>query len=95
MRYLISYDVNTTTPAGQKRLRRVAKACEDHGVRVQNSVFECVMDYAHLLTFREQLRTIIDEESDSIRIYPLGKDSSRIIHMGTQKAFDVTAPLIL
>ncbi|MGN0874163.1 MAG: CRISPR-associated endonuclease Cas2 [Akkermansia sp.] len=95
MRYLISYDVNTTTPAGQKRLRRVAKACEDHGIRVQNSVFECVMDYSRLLMFREQLRAIIDAENDSIRIYPLGKDSNRIIHMGTQKAFDVTAPLIL
>lgn len=95
MRYLISYDVNTTTPAGQKRLRRVAKACEDHGIRVQNSVFECVMDYSRLLMFREQLRAIIDAENDSIRIYPLGKDSNRIIQMGTQKAFDVTAPLIL
>ena len=95
MRYLISYEVNTTTPAGQKRLRRVAKACEDHGIRVQNSVFECVMDYSRLLMFREQLRAIIDAENDSIRIYPLGKDSNRIIHMGIQKAFDVTAPLIL
>ena len=95
MRYLISYDVNTTTPAGQKRLRRVAKACEDHGIRVQNSVFECVMDYSRLLMFREQLRAIIDAENDSIRIYPLGNDSNRLIHMGIQKAFDVTAPLIL
>ena len=95
MRYLISYDVNTTTPAGQKRLRRVAKACEDHGIRVQNSVFACVMDYSRLLMFRERLRAILAAENDSIRIYPLGKDSNRIIHMGTQKAFDVTAPLIL
>ncbi|MGN0865336.1 MAG: CRISPR-associated endonuclease Cas2 [Akkermansia sp.] len=95
MRYLISYDVNTSTPAGQRRLRRVAKACEAHGVRVQNSVFECVLEYAQLLTFREQLGALIDVESDSIRIYPLGKGSDRIIHMGIQKAFDVTAPLIL
>lgn len=96
MLYLISYDVSTTTPAGRRRLRRVARACEDYGVRVQNSVFECVLEYDVFLRLKEDLASLIDKEQDSLRFYPLGKNGrEKVIHLGVERAFDVEAPIII
>lgn len=96
MIYLISYDVSTVTALGRARLRRVAKACENYGVRVQNSVFECAMDYAVYLNLKNQLTSLIDLEEDSLRIYPLGKHGrEKIVHIGKDRGFDVESPLIL
>lgn len=96
MMILITYDVNTTTPAGRRRLRQMAKCCEAHGQRVQNSVFECSIDYAQFLQFRQELAEIIDKDADSLRIYNLGnKYQSKVIHMGTKKTPDPNGTLIL
>lgn len=96
MLYLISYDVATSTPAGCKRLRHVARACENYGIRVQNSVFECVLTYDSFLLLKEELRKLINPEEDSLRIYPLGKNGrDKIIHLGLERAIDVEAPLIV
>ncbi len=95
MLYLISYDVSTATPAGSRRLRQVAKLCEDFGVRVQNSVFECVMDYSTFLVLKSKLCQIIDAEHDSLRFYPLGKNGrDKVIHVGLSSAPDVESTLI-
>lgn len=95
MLYIISYDVATTTPAGQKRLRRIARLCENYGVRVQNSVFECVLDYAAFISLKSQMSSIIEQSTDSLRIYPMGKNArDKIIHIGAKSAIDVQAPLI-
>ncbi|MEX2607534.1 MAG: CRISPR-associated endonuclease Cas2 [Kiritimatiellia bacterium] len=74
MMVLVSYDVNTMDKRGQRRLRRVAKACEDYGTRVQYSVFECIVDPAQWVTFKNRLFDIFDEEVDSLRFYFLGKN---------------------
>lgn len=96
MLYLVSYDVSTTTPVGRKRLRYVARACEDYGVRVQNSVFECVLTYDEFLRLREKLSHLINEKEDSMRIYPLGQHGrEKVIHLGVEKSFDVEEPLII
>ncbi len=96
MLYLVSYDVSTTTRAGRARLRRVAKACEDYGVRVQNSVFECVLEYEGFLQLRHRLTELIDVKTDSLRFYPMGKHGrEKVVHIGVERAFDVEAPLIL
>ena len=72
MLVLITYDVNTETPAGRKRLRKVAKICVNHGQRVQNSVFECLLDAAQYAQLKAQLEVLIDSEQDSLRFYQLG-----------------------
>ncbi len=96
MLYLISYDVSTETQAGRRRLRRVAKVCEDYGVRVQNSVFECVLDYAVFVRVKNELSGIIDPEQDSLRFYPLGKKGrEKVVHLGVERGIDVESPLIL
>ncbi|MFI0233386.1 CRISPR-associated endonuclease Cas2 [Streptomyces sp. NPDC017086] len=74
MDLLLTYDVDTTSPAGQRRLRRVAKLCEGHGLRVQKSVFEIVADEKTLLTLLHDLDQIIDSDTDSIRLYRLPVD---------------------
>ena len=71
---LITYDVNTETPAGEKRLRKVAKTCEKYGQRVQNSVFECLLDAAQYVYVKNELMQIIDEKNDSLRFYRLGNN---------------------
>lgn len=71
---LVTYDVSTTTEAGKKRLRRVAKQCVNYGQRVQNSVFECLLDPAQFVTLKNKLEEIIDEEQDSLRYYFLGSN---------------------
>ena len=83
MLVLVTYDVNTETAAGRKRLRKVAKACVDHGQRVQNSVFECLLDAAQYAVFKAQLTTLIDPDADSLRFYQLGNSyKTRVEHIG-------------
>jgi len=96
MLVLITYDVNTETEGGKKRLRKVAKQCVNYGQRVQNSVFECVMDAAKCRQVKEILLQIIDQERDSLRFYYLGNEyKGRVEHYGVKKSFDVDGDLIL
>lgn len=96
MMVLITYDVNTTTPAGQKRLRKVAKQCENYGQRVQNSVFECLIDAAQLRVLRDLLMNIIDPESDSLRFYNLGTNwHDQVEHIGAKPSVDLEGPLVI
>ena len=74
MLLLITYDVNTENEAGKKRLRKVAKQCENYGRRVQNSVFECIVDQAQSVTLKSLLTEIIDDKVDSLRFYYLGNN---------------------
>ncbi|HNW04447.1 MAG TPA: CRISPR-associated endonuclease Cas2 [Oscillospiraceae bacterium] len=96
MLVLVTYDVNTETPAGKKRLRKVAKLCENYGIRVQNSVFECQIDAAQYVLLTHGLKSLIDEETDSLRFYNLGNVyKNKTLHIGAKPMFDVTDPLIL
>lgn len=96
MLVLITYDVNTQTADGRKRLRKVAKECVNYGQRVQNSVFECVMDSTKCREVKNILEKIMDKEKDSIRFYYLGDNyKKKVEHMGIKGSFDVEAPLIL
>ena len=96
MMVLITYDVNTETPAGQKRLRKVAKACENYGQRVQNSVFECLIDNAQFKMLRALLLEIIDPEKDSLRFYFLGNNwKEHIEHIGAKPSIDLEGTLIV
>ena len=93
---LITYDVETITSAGAKRLRRVSKECQNYGQRVQNSVFECVVTEAQFALLKSSLASKIDKEKDSIRFYFLGNNwNNRIEHIGQQTSFDITAELII
>ena len=95
MLVLITYDVNTQTKEGRKRLRRVAKLCVDYGVRVQNSVFECVLDPAQCRKLKYELTKEIDADKDSLRFYYLGdKYQTKIEHIGAKTALEVEQPLI-
>lgn len=92
---LITYDVNTETPEGRKRLRKVAKECTNYGHRVQNSVFECFMDAAKCVEVKNKLADIIDVKTDSIRLYYLGnKYKTKVEHFGVNRSFDVEGALI-
>lgn len=96
MYVLITYDVETITAQGQRRLRKVAKACVNHGQRVQNSVFECLLDPANFTKLRLQLLSLIDSEKDSIRFYLLGKNwEKRIETIGKETSFNVESELII
>lgn len=95
MLILITYDVNTETEAGKRRLRKVAKQCVNYGQRVQNSVFECQMDAAKFRQVKAILEGIIDKEVDSLRFYNLGNNyKTKVEHIGAKDSFDVTEPLI-
>ena len=88
--------MNTETVEGRKRLRQVAKACEDYGQRVQNSVFECIVDAGLFIVIKDRLINIIDQNLDSLRFYKLGNAyKSKVEHYGAKPSFDVTGPLIL
>lgn len=88
MLVLVTYDVNTETAAGRKRLRKVAKLCVDHGQRVQNSVFECLLDAAQYAVFKARLIEQIDPASDSLRFYQLGNHyKNRVEHVGLHPQF--------
>mgnify|MGYP002415514066 FL=1 len=96
MLVLITYDVNTETVSGKKRLRKVAKQCENYGRRVQNSVFECILDQAQSVVLKQSLIDIIDENVDSLRFYYLGnKYQTKVEHVGVEHGIAVDQPLIL
>lgn len=96
MLVLITYDVNTETASGKKRLRKVAKQCENYGRRVQNSVFECILDQAQSVMLKQILSDIIDENVDSLRFYYLGnKYQTKVEHIGVERGIAVDQPLIL
>ena len=93
---LIAYDVSTETKAGRRRLRRVAKLCEGHGQRVQNSVFECRLNPAQLEKLRQKLQEEIDLKEDSLRIYRLIEPKERHVQiLGRKPAIDLDKPLIV
>lgn len=95
MELLITYDVDTTTPAGQRRLRRVAQTCEAYGLRVQKSVFEIVCTEAQWLLMRHRLLEIINEEHDSIRVYRLPVGSfAQAQHLGHSPPAAHDTPLV-
>lgn len=96
MMVLVAYDVNTETPAGQRRLRQVAKLCENRGQRVQNSVFECLVDPAQWVQLKHGLLDIADPEKDSLRFYYLGKNwHKRVEHFGAKAGYDPEGPLLV
>ncbi len=95
MLVLVSYDVSIEKN-GAKRLRRVAKACQNYGQRVQYSVFECVVDPAQWTVLRQKLIDEIDPKMDSLRFYFLGSNwKRRVEHIGAKKSIDFDGPLIL
>lgn len=96
MMVLITYDVNTETEEGRKRLRKVAKACQDYGQRVQNSVFECLIEPAQLKLLQAKLERLIDKKRDSLRYYYLGKEwRNRVEHVGAKPSLDLEGTLIV
>ena len=96
MLVLVSYDVAMQDKKGPRRLRRVAKACQDYGQRVQYSVFECIVDPAQWAVLRERLIKEINPEEDSLRFYFLGSNwHRRIEHIGAKKTIDQEGPLIV
>jgi CRISPR-associated protein Cas2 len=96
MLVLITYDVNTQDADSCRRLRRVAKQCQNYGQRVQNSVFECLIDPTEFTQLRHNLEAIIDMEKDSLRYYFLGKNwKNRVEHVGAKEAVDLESALIV
>lgn len=96
MLVLITYDVNTTTSAGRRRLRMVAKKCVAHGTRVQNSVFECVLDNSQYKLLKNELEQLIDTNFDSLRFYTLGNNyQNKVTHIGAKETFEIEGDLIL
>ena len=96
MLVLITYDVNTETPAGRKRLRKVAKKCVSYGQRVQNSVFECLLDAAQFVLLKAELTEIIDPALDSLRFYQLGNHyQNKVEHVGVHPPFAQDGLLLL
>lgn len=95
MMVLVSYDVSTVSPGGDKRLRKVAKACRDLGQRVQYSVFEIEVEPAQWVHLRQRLCDLIDPALDSLRFYHLGaKWEGRVEHVGAKPTPDLKGPLI-
>ena len=96
MLILITYDVSTQTPAGQKRLRQIAKQCVDYGQRVQCSVFECSVDEATFKQLQHRLLGLINEKEDSLRFYNLGNHyHSRVEHYGVRPSYDPEGTLMV
>ena len=96
MMVLISYDVNTQSAEGRKRLRQIAKQCVNYGQRVQNSVFECVLDAAQCRQLQHKLRGIMDENKDSLRFYYLGNHyETKIEHFGVKAGYEAEGVLII
>lgn len=93
---IVTYDVSTTSESGKKRLRRVAKKCVNYGKRVQNSVFECMVDPTQFAQLRHSLEQIIDMERDSLRYYFLGNNwKNRVEHVGIKASFDPDGPMVV
>lgn len=96
MMVLVTYDVNTESVEGKKRLRLVAKLCQGYGQRVQNSVFECLVDNAQWVDFKFKLEKTVDRERDSLRYYFLGKNwKNRSEHFGAKESYDPQGVLII
>ena len=93
---LISYDVSTADKAGKTRLRKVAKECQNHAQRVQNSVFEADLDYSTFMKLKDRLIKLIDQEHDSLRFYYLGNNwDKRIEHIGAKETYDPEGVIII
>ena len=96
MMVLISYDVSTADKAGKTRLRKVAKECQNHAQRVQNSVFEADLDYSTFMKLKDRLIKLIDQEKDSLRFYYLGNNwDKRIEHIGAKETYDPEGVIII
>lgn len=96
MLILVTYDVDTTSSDGQRRLRRVAKECMNYGQRVQNSVFECVVDFTQFTQLKMNLKGIISEDIDSIRFYQLGNNyDAKVETLGVKKGINIKGELII
>ena len=96
MLVLITYDVSVTTDTGKRRLRQVAKQCVNYGQRVQNSVFECLVDPTQFAELRYRLESIIDPEKDSLRYYFLGSNwKNRVEHVGVKEGYDPEGVLMI
>jgi len=96
MMVLISYDVSTIDAAGKSRLRKVARECQNHGQRVQNSVFEADLDYSTFLKLKDRLLNLIDEKKDSLRFYYLGNNwHGKIEHIGIKETYDPEGFIII
>ena len=96
MMVLITYDVNTEDAGGRKRLRQIAKQCANYGQRVQNSVFECVLDAGQCRQLQHKLVSLIDEEKDSLRFYYLGnKYQTKIEHFGAKETYEAEGVLMV
>lgn len=95
MLVVVTYDVSTVSSAGRKRLRKVSKICQNYGQRVQNSVFECIVDATQYSLLKIELTRIINEEQDSLRFYQLGNTyKNKIEHMGNKETIDLEGPLL-
>ena len=93
---LITYDVSTQDSNGRKRLRKVAKECMNDGQRVQNSVFECILDSSQLLLLKDKLVSMINEQEDSLRFYYLGnKYQTKVEHFGVKTSYEAEGTLII
>lgn len=96
MLVLITYDVATQDAAGKSRLRKVAKECVNYGQRVQNSVFECILDASQLLLLKDRLVSLINEKEDSLRFYYLGnKYQTKVEHYGIKTSYDAEGTLMI
>ena len=96
MMVLISYDVSTIDSKGKTRLRKVAKECQNHAQRVQNSVFEADLDYSTFLKLKDSLLKLIDPEQDSLRFYYLGNNWERKVeHVGAKKTYNPEGVIIV
>ena len=96
MLILITYDVETSSEGGQKRLRKVARICENYGQRVQQSVFECSLDSAQLVSVRNMLLKEIDKRKDSLRLYKIGNNwEGKIEHYGIKQSYNPEGVLII
>lgn len=95
MMVLVTYDVNTESPEGRRRLRHVAKICRNYGQRVQFSVFECLVDPAQFVVLRNALIDVMDPETDSVRFYFLGSNwKRRVEHIGARAGYDLEGFLV-
>ena len=93
---LITYDVSTQDSNGRKRLRKVAKECMNYGQRVQNSVFECILDASQLLMLKDRLTTLINDKEDSLRFYYLGNNyRTKVEHFGSKTSYDAEGTLMI
>ena len=96
MLVLITYDVSTQSAAGKTRLRKVAKECVNYGQRVQNSVFECILDASQLLMLKDRLTTLINDKEDSLRFYYLGNNyQTQVEHFGSKMSYDAEGTLMI